>query len=953
MKIFTISLILILLYFSIDLSAQQQDINSILDLTLSYRGLSREDVTIPFDTADRINTNQCKLILPIVYNIMKDPLSSMSFLDTVMNYKNLDLNDLVYTMFKDINYSEEVTIHKLFYSYAFPTDLPSLVNMLAGKIKESHENENKLLKCFTNEELKYLQNNLFSLFINSDQNAPENFDIYKLDAAEDSSNVISKRTLDILSKVDTKMIYENSVSDFLFYYQLYKFIDENKNNLHNRVSGDVEDKNVQGDVLYNYNKDGIKIVIGGFGRNTYIGKFDLIIDLGGDDAYYIDRDTTFNNNFNCIIDLSGNDYYTTNSKFALGASVFSSGFIFDKEGDDTYKATNVNLGAAICGIGLIYDESGNDIYSANSFSIGAGCFGVGMIVDRNGNDFYIANCYSQGFAMTEGIGIIVDNKGNDTYTINPLVLDIGRTNDHFLSMCQGFGFGLRPYYAGGIGIIVDGEGNDNYSADIFGQGCSYWYSLGIIVDSSGNDRYNCYHYAHGSGIHFSVGLLKDYEGWDYYSTNWVSQGCGHDYGFGLCWDVKGNDNYSCYGLSQGAGNANGIGILIDESGRDGYLCKDNNCQGYGTPSREYGGIGILLDASGDDFYSSNTSLWKGSGYDSVLSNSSEWGVLNDYDLPDIHPEIAAEQFKIQIDTTISYTQDELYLFARTLEPRFSLWAYYGFNKLAEDSANTAAYLSSKIGSDDIRDIVVIRNFVPSIGYTFSNVLIDKLNQYLNNPEHSGSLNADEISFAIFLIGESKNLAGKDVLLNLTYNQNVRIRSAAVNALGKMIFTESDSEFKNKVSDRLIELASEKNPRKTYNKDIAFAFRNFKNEKDIPVLINMMSSNFFGVRFNASQDLTDYGDTYSNYLTDEVLSSVSSNKIWFQSFLNSLINLSENKFRNVVEKILNLGISQDEVINYNLIELLHLKRDRSKDSGFLSWINGVITNCESKAILKIK
>lgn len=924
-----------------NLPAQQQDVNSILDLTLSYRGLSREDVTIPFDTADRINTNQCRLILPIVYHIMKDPLSSMPFLDTVMNYKNLDLNELVYTMFKDINYYNGNLDH----SYKFTAELPSLVDMLAERIKKSHENENKLLQCFTNEEIKYLQTNLFSLFINSDQNAPENFDIYKLDAAEDSSNVISKRTLDILSKVDTKTIYENSMSDFIFYYQLYKFIDVNRNNFRNRMDDIIDDSNVNGDILYYYNKDGIKIVIGGTGKNTYTGKFDLIIDLGGDDAYYIDRDTTFNNNFNCIIDLGGNDYYTTNSKFALGASVFSSGFIFDKEGDDTYKATSINLGASICGIGLIYDESGNDIYSANSFSIGAGCFGVGMIVDRTGNDFYIANCYSQGFAMTEGIGIIVDNKGNDTYTINPLILDIGRTNDHFLSMCQGFGFGLRPYYAGGIGIIVDGEGNDNYSADIFGQGCSYWYSLGIIVDSSGNDRYNCYHYAHGSGIHFSVGLLKDYEGWDYYSTNWVSQGCGHDYGFGLCWDVKGNDNYSCYGLSQGAGNANGIGILIDESGRDGYLCKDNNCQGYGTPSREYGGIGILLDASGDDFYSK-------SGYDSLLSNTSTWGVLNDFDLPDIHPEIAAEQFKIEIDTAKSYTRDELYLFARTLEPRFSLWATYGFNKLAEDSINTAAYLSGKIGSDDIRDIVVIRNFVPRIGYTFSNVLINKLNQYLN-PGNSASLNVDGVAFAIYLIGESKNLAGKDVLLNLTYSQNVRIRSAAVNALGKMNFSESDSEFKNKVSDRLIELASEKNARKTYNKDIAFAFRNFKNEKDIPVLISLMSNNYFGARFNASQDLTEYGDIYYYYLTDEVISSVSSNKIWFQSFLNSLVNLSENKFRSVIEKILNLSISQDEVINYNLIELLHSKKDRSTDSNFLLWINEVISKCESKVKLKVR
>jgi hypothetical protein len=55
-------------------------------------------------------------------------------------------------------------------------------------------------------------------------------------------------------------------------------------------------------------------------------------------------------------------------------------------------------------------------------------------------------------------------------------------------MCQGYGLGLRPYYAGGIGLIIEGEGNDIYNTDIFGQGGAYWYSLGAIVDKSGHDK---------------------------------------------------------------------------------------------------------------------------------------------------------------------------------------------------------------------------------------------------------------------------------------------------------------------------------------------------------------------------------------------------------------------------------------------------------------------------------
>lgn len=939
MKKLTQLFIIILLIISQDLQSQQ-DVNSILDFTLSYRGMTREDVTIPFDTSDKVNTNQCKLILPVVYNLMKDPLASMPLLDTFMNYKNMKPDELIEKMFKLNNYNSDY----VGYGNDFIFDSPEkLTDILVNKILEIRENENLLLNSFTSDELDFLKKYLITQFTISEQSPSYNLDIYKLNSSEDSASFVTKRVLDILSKVNRKQIFNSSYFDFGYFYNLADFMDGTISGYRFRQVQMMNQADVQGDVYYYYDKDDIKIVIGGAGKNRYSGKFDIIIDLGGDDIYEIDRDENFSNNFNCIIDLSGNDYYTTNSKFALGASVFSSGFIFDKEGNDTYKGTSINLGAAICGIGLIYDEKGSDTYSGNSFTIGAGAFGLGAVIDRNGNDLYVANTYGQGFAMTEGVGIIVDNFGNDTYTINPDVLDIGRTNDHYLSMCQGFGFGLRPYYAGGIGMIVDGEGNDNYSADIFGQGCSYWYSLGVVVDSSGNDRYNCYHYAHGSGIHFSVGLMKDYEGWDYYQTNWVSQGCGHDYGFGFLWDVKGNDNYSCAGLSQGAGNANGIGILIDESGTDGYFSKDNNTQGYGTPSRDYGGIGVLLDISGNDYYSKK-------GYDSLLINASAWGVLNDYYLENIHPLTEVEEFKIEIDTNKSFNKDELYILARTLEPRFSKWAAYGFNKLASDSAYTANLIFNKLGSDDIRDIVVIRNFVPRIGFTISNFLIDKLNQYMAG---SLQLNTDEASFAIYLVGEARNPAAKELLLKLTYNDKTRIRSAAVNAMGKLNLKEADSDFIKKVSARLVELASEQNPKKTYNKDIAFAFKKFKGENNIPALIILMSNNFFGARFIAADDLTDYGDTYYNYITNNIISDISSNKLWFQAFLKSLSNLSEEKYKDVIERIMKLSISKDEVINCNLIEILNAKKVKSTDNNFLNWVNEIIRSLNIRINLKVK
>ncbi|MBK7158974.1 MAG: hypothetical protein IPH77_10535 [Ignavibacteria bacterium] len=194
-----------------------------------------------------------------------------------------------------------------------------------------------------------------------------------------------------------------------------------------------------------------------------------------------------------------------------------------------------------------------------------------------------------------------------------------------------------------IGLIIEGEGNDFYSTDIFGQGGAYWYGLGCIADKSGNDKYNSYQYAQGAGIHLAVGLLKDYNGWDFYTSDGVSQGCGHDFGFGLLYDVKGNDNFSAYSLSQGAGNANGIGILIDKSGRDGYLNKEPAIREVTEIHEENSEVLEFSRWLGRRFYSVG-------GMDSVISNSSMWGVMNDYYLKDNPSVPSGTNYKVPLDS---------------------------------------------------------------------------------------------------------------------------------------------------------------------------------------------------------------------------------------------------------------------------------------------------------------
>ena len=955
-------LIFLLLTFQTAYSQNfQQSIYQILDQTLSFRGLTREDITIPINLdKEKSPRNDAKLLLPVVRDMMQDPMKSFGFMDSVMQWKDKSVFDIMYESFLisdiEIRIHDNLLMWGFLYNHKLPKDPEKFGNKIYSFLRKRNLYQIHFDKLYSSAEIDFLKKNLLSLVSESDDNNDNgsNSDIFKFNRERDSSIIVSKKIMDLLSKTDRGDVINNPTRDYTDCYYIYDQLSANKFALNSSSGEEISNKNVQGNFIYYYDEDGIRIAIGGKGKNIYTGHFDFIIDLGGDDVYNIDRETNdlFKNNFSCIIDLSGNDYYTSNSNYSLAGAVFSSGFIFDKEGDDTYKGKNVTLGSAICGLGVLYDESGNDTYQANQFSIGAASFGVGLLVDRSGNDVYIANSYSQGFRMTEGVGAIIDNKGNDNYLIDARSLDIGRYEDHYVSMSQGYGLGLRPYYAGGIGLIIEGEGNDIYSTDIFGQGGGYWYGLGCIADKSGNDKYNSYQYAQGSGIYLAVGLLKDYDGWDFYSSNGVSQGCGHDFGFGLLFDVKGNDNYSAYSLSQGAGNANGIGMLIDESGRDGYLNKEpGNSRGYGNSRREFGSLGIFLDASGEDFYSVG-------GMDSTMSNSSMWGVFDDYYLM---PEKTSPQsdvsagYKVpfsEIDSNKKYTQDELFIMAKTIEPRFSKWQEFGFRKLADDSLNTTAYIMKYLDTDDHRAGLVLRNLSMKIGYSTGIYFKQQLNQYNTSMRSTPTLNPNQVAFICYLFGETRSPEGKEELLGLTYDNDIRIRTTALNALGKIKYDTLETDYISKVSGRLRELASDTSVNKLYKKDISYAFKNYKNFDNIASLINLMNFDYFGVRFPAAEALRTYGDEYYEFINNELIDTIAEDKVWFQSFLNSTEDLSDIKFRSFYEISENYYSADGSIVNLNRLELLKRKVKKLTDPEVIIWTESKITELQSKSILKI-
>lgn len=350
-------------------------------------------------------------------------------------------------------------------------------------------------------------------------------------------------------------------------------------------------------------------VVGGSGPNRYLQgcPFALIVDLGGDDFYGPGVGGIVGTEGECfvtmVVDREGNDTWESGDcPVAQGGAVLGFACVVDMEGDDTYRASGMSQGSGMLGQGILADLGGDDIYQATIHAQGAGTLGSGLLIDASGDDMRRVASYGQGFGGPKGVGELVDGGGHDVYMAGfsfPHEPLLPRDNR---AMSQGFGMGLRPFIAGGIGALLDyGAGNDTYRAEVFGQGCSYWYSLGILVDEGGQDVYSAAQYSQGTGIHLSAGVLLDLSGDDQFiSRNGPAQGSAHDLSTGFLFDGEGSDIFVTDG-GQGLALTNSAAVFADMGGNDLFAVR-NLGQGQATWARGSSGSGLFLSMADDDRY---------------------------------------------------------------------------------------------------------------------------------------------------------------------------------------------------------------------------------------------------------------------------------------------------------------------------------------------------------------
>ncbi len=605
-----------------------------LEHLTEYLGLKPDDISFRSDY-----TEPDSFRLKVVADLMQKPLDMIHYVAGLKNsHVEAQPEIMAAILFQDLtvdgqnqrsrpyqpDISEIQRAYNLYYNdVAFNQLLTKTATYLDVVLPKSLE---KSLGLLSPEQRRFLKNEFTELIVMSEDE--EFLSVEAIDSLEKLEEGYCEQFVEFGAKIDKDPIVAAGID-------CLRLLTSEVNSLRQRLkSGEVSAaKIVEGTGYLPDNADlesylgkqsGWKI--GGPGNDYYSGDYRFILDFGGDDVYDLSYDPGKPHGV-IIIDIGGDDRYRAETDFALGSGCFSVGLLLDFEGDDRYDAKSFGLGSGYFGFGLLYDACGDDRYDGDTHVQGAGTFGIGLLIDEAGRDIYNGAVYCQGFGFVEGIGLIYDTDGSDSYYAGGKYKDILRYEDHYLSLSQGFGYGMRPWMSGGIGAIIDTKGNDSYYSDIFGQGASYWWSLGLIYDSSGNDNYQSFQYAQGSAAHMALGILVDDFGSDVYFGKGLMHGCGHDYSCAVLLDRHGDDTYTAYDLSQGAGSANGVGVLIDNEGSDRYSIRNReNSQGYGNPRRDFGSIGLLIDLGGVDQYTGN-------GRDNFYwQSASKWGGGMDVEL---------------------------------------------------------------------------------------------------------------------------------------------------------------------------------------------------------------------------------------------------------------------------------------------------------------------------------
>ena len=592
-----------------------------------------------------------------------------------------------------------------------------------------------------------------------------------------------------------------------------------------------------------------KIIVGGAGHNVYTNEAFLIIDTGGDDTYLNSAggaDGLVGRPISIVIDLGGNDQFISQRSFSQGSGVFGIGILAALGSNCTFQAKHLSQGAGFFGCGLLMTGPGNQTFEGDTFCQGAGMFGAGILWQRGGDTKYKATQMAQGFGGTSGIGLLLDESGNDSY-VSGGKYPCGWLPNHYFTLSQGFGYGMRPFAGGGIGILCDLHGDDHYVADVYAQGASYWYSVGLLLDAEGNDTYDAYQYCQGAGIHLSSGELIDWSGNDTYTAGHICQGAAHDYAVGILIDRGGDDKYFGDTTAQGSAINNSFAMLLDRAGDDMYTGTDpkqSQAAGHDGDKREYGSIALMLDLGGQDKYSqgqSNNTVWLkpfyGAGLDCDAATNVVTALPPREDLFNLTPPNTISPKRIYNIAPVDTSNAIERLFRRAISDRPDATA--ASEELTKRAAEALPYLLTRLDSPEVMVHVKAEDLVDHLGTNAIPILIDGLTHAKND---------EAARLCCYFLARFNEKARAAIPVVLPLINRDKTRTVAFYTLGHL-------RAKAAFGPAMAALQSEQ---ELVRLRAAQALGRIGDKRAIPKLVVALNDNMYDVRYAAEEALVGFG-----------------------------------------------------------------------------------------------
>lgn len=773
-----------LLIVAYSLKAQSITNNNIrtIDSILKVNNLTFNDFWMPNDVVD-----EDKLRLKIINEFFSNPSKAVSFVDTYkqfaerISYKipieffNVIIDDYNLKPIQIVEFNNNLP-YKYINEY-YGINIDSVSNIITGLFAKQYigaiaqyitmaENDDWLND---NDDYKFLINNLDSLFfIIEKAKDKDSYDSY-------FKNKLEANKYRTLLSIGTKF---NKSKSFSFSYSLYNYLNYLKQ-LANKNYDLLKDslKSVEFTTPYG------KIAIGGTEDNIYIGDYLMIVDIGGNDKYFlsnVSKRQISKTPSRFIIDYTGNDIYYAKD-FSLGGAFLGTNILIDYSGDDSYNAGNLSLGSAIFGTGILHDLSGNDIYRGAQFTQGAATFGIGLLIDENGNDEYYSEAFSQGFGGTKGFGMLLDKNGNDKYNSGINSKNIQTSSTY----TQGAATGFNDYISGGMGFLFDLKGNDLYKSEGRSQSSANWFSVAALIDDEGDDKYYAGSLSQSSASNYSFSVLIDKSGNDVLLSNFHSLAASVNYSSSWVLNDSGNDKYYSGVLSFGSAQNGANAIFADFNGNDVYSVPERNLSfGYVDTNFAYSMPALFFDRIGNDVYSDfldNSSIIK-KGNEGYFIDSKN----------DEEPEKSPAKEIAQIATS-TQNIDSLYIEAIGFG---SLRQYSNSAKQKIASLKDAAikYLDKKIEKAKNYELKAIKDIYNSIK------LIDSVYITKATKELLLSDNRKKICLGLDIIADNRIIGLSKHTADLAESNDWMIRTRAINALGEMLASPYMKLLENKLKD---------------------------------------------------------------------------------------------------------------------------------------------------------